>query len=150
MPTPLSISDMETTYEAILKLVLQYPGYPSTFKPNASTVMWNSIPELTGIGLFPLQGAMYLRQYISGSYIAQFPFRIAYKSSYTTNDARIAAQKLLDDLGKWLETCAVSFTDNNLSLETIRRTSPVFIFDQDTKTTTLTINMQLNYSYKKG
>lgn len=147
---PLSLSDAESVYNAVLKLVLQYPSYPTTFTASHDTVKWNSINTEESIGLFPRQGAIYLKQYVSGSYVAQFPFTIVYKSSPTSNPDSINSQLLVDNLAKWLSVCGVDFTDTRISLEEIKQTSPTYASGQTLEDQAYSVNMQLQYFYKKG
>lgn len=147
---PLSLSDAESVYNAVLKLVLQYPNYPITFKASHDTVKWNSINTEESIGLFPRQGAIYIKQYVSGSYVGRFPFTIVYKSNPTSNPGSINSQLLVDNLAKWLETCGVSFTDAHITLEEIKQTSPVYASGQTITDQEYSVNMQLQYFYKKG
>ena len=129
--------------------MLQYPSFPRTFKADNSTVKWNNLNDGTSIGIFPLQGAIYLKKYISGSYVAQMPFQMIYKSSPTTNKASIDAQEMLNSLAAWMEESGIEFKDPHLTLEAITRTSPVFGGNQNEKTVTYAVNMQLKYFYKK-
>lgn len=145
----LTIRDAENAQNAILSLIMQYPNFPKTFKASHSTVRWNSITEGVSIGIFPLQGAMYLRRYISGSYTAQMPFQIVYRSSPTTNKTSIGAQEVLQSLGAWLEEVGIEFKDTHMQLESIARTSPVFPVTQNEKHLDYAVNMQLKYYYKK-
>ena len=148
-PEKLTIKDAESAQSAILSLVLKYPDFPSSFKADNSTVKWNSINDGTSIGIYPLQGAIYLKKYISGSYTAQMPFQIVFRSSPTTNKASVDAQKVLENLGKWLEESGIEFKDQHMNLESINRTSPVFSSGQNEKKTDYAVNMQLKYFYKK-
>lgn len=145
---PLSITDAESAYKALLDMVIKYPSFPSGFTANNTTVRWNMTSSNTCIGLFPLQGAVYLKKYISGSYVAQLPFEIIYKTSTTTNKATVAVQDFLAELGRWMEECSIEF-NNGVKFESITRTTPVFIAAQDEKYTEYAVNLQLNYSYKK-
>ena len=145
----LTIKDSECAQKAILSLILQYPRFPKTFKADNTSVRWNSINETTSVGIFPLQGAVYLQKYVSGSYTAQIPFQIVYKSSPTTNKASIDAQTVLEELGKWLEDSGIEFKDTHMRLEGISRTSNVFSLSQDEKQMGYGVNMQLKYFYKK-
>lgn len=145
----LTIKDAESAQKAILALVLQYTGFPGTFKATNTTVKWNSINDGTSVGIFPLQGAIYLKKYISGSYTAQLPFQIVFRSSPTTNKASIDAQTVLEDLGRWLEESGIEFKDQHMKLESINRTSPVYSFGKNEKKTDYAVNMQLKYFYKK-
>ena len=145
----LTIEDSESAQKAILSLVLKYPDFPKTFKADNSSVKWNGIEDKTSIGIFPLQGAIYLKKYVSGSYTAQMPFQIVFRSSPTTNKANIDAQNVLEGLAKWLERSGIEFKDQNMKLEGISRTSNVFSSTQDETKVDYGINMQIKYFYKK-
>lgn len=148
-PEKLTIRDAENAQKAVLALVLQYPSFPRMFKADNSTVKWNNLNDGTSIGIFPLQGAIYLKKYVSGNYVAQMPFQIIYKCSPTTNKASMDAQEMLNDLAAWMEESGIEFKDPHLTLEAIARTSPVFGGNQNEKTVTYAVNMQLKYFYKK-
>lgn len=148
-PEKLTIRDAENAGKGLLALVMAYPDYPKGFKADNSTVKWNSINEDRSIGVFPIQGAVYLKKYVSGNYVAQMPFQIIYKCSPTTNKASIDAQEMLNSLAAWMEESGIEFKDLHLTLETITRTSPVFGSGQDDKTVMYAVNMQLKYFYKK-
>lgn len=146
----LNIVDAESAYKALSDLIMKYPNFPTGFKADNTTVRWNGTGSGQSIGLFPLGGAIYLKKYVSGSYVAQIPFEVVYKCSPTTNKASIAAQELLTDICSWMEKCGIDFkSDTHITLEKIARTTPVFIIAQDEKSTEFAINMQLNYSFKK-
>lgn len=145
----LLISDAETAQRAILDMISLYPHFPSGFKPSNQTILWNNISDKQSIGVFPVEGGVYLDRYVDGSYTAQMPFQIIYKSNPTTNKANIANDNLLDDLAKWLEKKDFTLTDKNFSTESITRTSNVFSGTRDEKETALVINMSLKYFYGK-
>lgn len=146
----LTVGDAENAASAVLALVLQYPDFPKTFKANNKTVRWNTISDdSTSIGIFPLQGARYIKKYVSGSYTAQFPYQIIFRSSPTTNKTSIDAQTVLDKLAEWMEGAGVEFRDVHMQLEAISRTSVVCPVYQDTKQVGYCVNMQLKYFYKK-
>ena len=144
-PEKLTIRDAENAGKGLLALVMAYPDYPKGFKADNSTVKWNSINEDRSIGVFPIQGAAYLRKYVDGSYVAQ----IIYKCSPTTNKASVDAQEMINNLAAWMEESGIEFKDPHLTLEAITRTSPVFGGNQNEKTVTYAVNMQLKYFYKK-
>ena len=98
----LTVGDAENAASAVLTLVLQYPDFPKTFKATNKTVRWNTTcDDSTSIGIFPLQGARYIKKYVSGNYTAQFPYQIVFRSSPTTNKTSIDAQTVLDSLAAW-------------------------------------------------
>ena len=148
-PEKLTIRDAENAQKGILALALAYPDYPNLFKADNTTIRWNSIKTDRSIGLFPIQGAVYLKKYVSGSYVAQMPFQILYKCSPTTNRASIEAQEMLNNLAAWMEESGIEFKDPHLTLQSITRTSPVYSGEQDEKTVVYAINIQLKYFYKK-
>ena len=96
-----------------------------------------------------MQGAVYLKKYVSGSYVAQMPFQMMYKCSPTTNKASIEAQEMLNSLAAWMEESGIEFKDQHLTLQSIARTSPVYGSGQDEKAAMYAVNMQLKYFYKK-
>ena len=145
----LTVKDAENAASAILGLVLKYPEFPKTFKANNKTVLWTKLADTTSIGIYQLQGAQYIKKYVSGNYTAQIPFEIVFQSSPSTNKESIDAQSVLDGLTKWLEAAGVEFKDDHMQLESIERTSVVFPVQQDTKQIGYGVNMKLKYFYKK-
>ena len=145
----LTIQDAENAQKGVLALAMAYPDYPKLFKADNTTIRWNSVNTERSIGLFPMQGAVYLKKYVSGSYVAQMPFQMVYKCAPTTNKASIEAQEMLNSLAAWMEESGIEFKDLHLTLQSIARTSPVFSSGQDDKTVMYAVNMQLKYFYKK-
>ena len=97
----LSIGEQESIAEAVLRIVAEYSGFPSTVTKKKITL--DDLKDAESIGIFPTSGAVILKQYISGSFEAQFPFTIYYKCTPTTNAAVISKRSVLDGLAKWLE-----------------------------------------------
>lgn len=145
----LTIKDAESAQNAVLDLILQYPDFPKTFKASNKNVKWNSINADTSIGIYPLSGARYIKKYVSGSYTAQMPFQIVYRSSPTSNKTSIDAQMVLENLSKWLEDTGIEFADLHMTLQEITRTSVVLPIMQDEKQMGYGVNMQLIYFFKK-
>lgn len=148
--TPLQIADAENTYSAIMEMVKEFPDYENWIDPeDEDAVIWNGISEGTGIGIFPLQGAYYIKRYVSGSYVAQLPFQIQFKCAPTSNQGRMECQTLLNDLARWMEENSMKVKDEHISFESINRTSPVFGANQDVENTIYAVNMQLRFQFKK-
>lgn len=57
----LTIKDAEYVPEALLQHIMGYPDYPKEFKPSHKNVIWNNLIAEHSIGVFPLQGAVYLK-----------------------------------------------------------------------------------------
>lgn len=55
------------------------------------------------IGIFPLNGSVYLKKYISGSFVGQHSFMLKYRTVPSDDEARIDAADMLDRIGQWLE-----------------------------------------------
>lgn len=118
---PLTIADTKGIPEAILTLISNWDGLP--FKATQKTVCWNNHDFDMGIGCFPMAGAVYLKKYLSGSFVGQIPFSVQYRTAPTTNKGRIDAQKVLEDLGEWLEECSATFKDESITFNQIERTT---------------------------
>lgn len=146
---PLDITSAESAQKAILELLIKYSNYPTDFTATNSNVKWGGTTTGQSIGLIPLQGAIYLKKYISGSYTAQLPFMIVYQSAPTTNKASIANDVLLENISKWLCECGIDFVDSRLKLEKIERISPVYPYNIDEKMQAVAVQMQLKYSFIK-
>lgn len=144
----LSVRDMNTISEAVLNMVFYYPEFP--FKATPNNIQWQCLGDSEGIGLFTLQGARYLSKYISGSYSAQFPFRIVYKCNPNSNKLRLDKQSLVEKLSAWLENCNAELKDTHIQIEKIEQTSNVYKLDADTDGyEQYTCSMNLLYFYKK-
>ncbi len=145
----LTVKDATSVQKGVLELVIGYPNYPAGFTADNSTVKWSNLSEYRSIGLFPMQGAVYLKRYVSGSYEAQLPFQMAYKCSVDTNRANIDDQTMLEKLAEWLEDSGITFSDPKMQLESIERTSLVFVAEKNDNTVTYAVNMKLKYFYDK-
>lgn len=130
-PEPLSVTDAESVQNAIMQLVLKYPGYPQTFEPSYANVRWNGVNTDASIGLYALPGAVYLKKYVCGGYRAQFNFAVRYRSSPQSPQACISSHLMLENLAKWMEGCKIAFAGQNITIESITRTSQVYSPAQD-------------------
>jgi len=54
-----------------------------------------------GISLSAVQGAYVAERFIHGPYIAEYQFRIIYRTNPASPDARLSSDELLDGLGSW-------------------------------------------------
>lgn len=141
---PISIKDATNIQNAIVSIVMKYENFP--FKPTQANVLWNNLATGRGIGLFPLQGAVYQKKYVSGLYTALYPFRIVYRSAPKSNEETIDSQNVLVDLSEWMEECDISI--DSISIDKIERTSNVFPIGQTEKDQEYAINMAITYTSK--
>lgn len=145
---PMNINDQESAGLAIFYLCSKYPNLPFTAKQE--NLQWQNLGSSECLGVFTMQGAHYLKKYVSGSYEGLVPLRLIYKTSPTSNGGRKNADTFLSDLASWLETCTATFKDNHMTLDSIERTSPVFKSDADNsgyEQYACTLNVK--YFYKK-
>ena len=126
----LSVSEQSTISEALLRLIASYDAFPSTV--TAKKIYWQYMDNTECIGAYTMAGAVYLKKYITGSFLAQFPFCIQYKCKPSSNDARIKKQSVLDSLGSWLETTELPALTDNRTIESIGRTGTTFLAGNDT------------------
>lgn len=69
------------------------------------------------IGIFPLNGSVYLKKYISGAFVGQHAFMLKYRTSPSDDEGKIDAADLLDRIGQWLEGREVTIDGEMYQLE---------------------------------
>lgn len=67
-------------------------------------IEFEHLPDDTlGMMLSNIQAAYKLEQYIDGGYLAQYQFRLVYRSQPNDNNSRLAADEILNAVGAWAE-----------------------------------------------
>lgn len=107
----LSAKEYEVIGNALWELVKSYPREMED--PNV-IAQYDALGAESSLAVL-VDGGRYKKKYISGSFIAEVNFRVAYKSSPTTSPDRIDAQAFVGRIVSWLETT------NNLPLLTDSR-----------------------------
>lgn len=97
----LDIEEQNNLAEAVLRIVAGYPDFPSTI--TEKKIHLDSVDKAEEIGVLPTAGAVIIKQYISGSFEAQFPFMVCYKCNPTTNQAVVEKRTVLENLCKWMK-----------------------------------------------
>lgn len=92
----LNVDEQDAIEKALFLLIQECPAIPS-----GVSVKYGDIANNT-IGVFAQQGAVITKRYISGTFCAQFPFDILYRSKPTTDNDRIAREETLGNIAKWL------------------------------------------------
>lgn len=135
----LSIAEQQTISEALIRLISSKPNIPKSPE-------WQYLNSGEAIGVYTMPGAVYTSHNILGGYTGNFPFMIRYQATGSNTKKRIANQKVLDDLGEWLETATYpSLTDNRL-ITSIERTATSYLFGRDADNNEIwQINMMLKY-----
>jgi len=91
----------------------------------------DDLKESESIGIFPLSGAVITKQYVSGSFEAQFPFSVCFKCSPTTNKAVIVKRRSLEGLAEWLESMKYPPLSEGRTIRKIERTTTTILSGKD-------------------
>ena len=125
----LDIMEQQNIAEAVLRIVAGYPDFPSTI--TEKKVHLDSVNEAEEIGVVPTAGAVIVKQYISGSFEAQFPFVICYKCNPTTNQAVIEKRTVLENLCKWMRDMPYPALSDGRKILQIEQTTNVVKIGED-------------------
>lgn len=74
-----------------------------------------------------VQSAYIIERFITGSYIAEYQFKIIYRTNPNTPDARLSADELLDRLGAWA-TGQKPYIGDGLEVQTLEQDTPAALF----------------------
>ncbi len=99
----LSKTEYDKVGEMLLELIAECPYIPADLKGKTGGIQYQSMGTDKCIGILTLPGAKYVKKYVSGSFVAQVSFQIAYKSSPTNNKGRIDAQAVVDNIMEDIE-----------------------------------------------
>lgn len=85
---------------------------------------FENLGETSGLALSVIQGAYKTRQYIDGTYQAQYQFKIIYRAIAETTAERLDMDEVLNEYGSWAETQTLpTFGDNIVPLKLKRDTA---------------------------
>ena len=144
----LSIDEQESIAKALLLLVVSYENFPRCI--TEKKIYLDDLKDTECIGIYPAAGAVVLKQYISGSFEAQFPFTLYYKCNPTMNAETISKREVLDSLTKWLSTTEYPLLTDGRNIRRIERTTPtILIGKEDNGYTIFQCGCTLKY-FKKG
>lgn len=117
---------------------------------------------LNALGIFPQQGTVYLRRYISGAFDGQYSFFLRTRVKPTSDDRKISEEARLNTIAMWLEGKPVTYDGKTYQIadypaltegrmiRQISRASPAFMASmQDDGTVDYQVNLQLQY-FRKG
>lgn len=127
--TPLSISEQQSIAKALLVLInTEYSSLPVT------RIEYQSLNTTkSSLSIYSLPGSVVEKEFINGSYNANYRFSIVYRSIPTNSTQRISCEQELNDLSDWLTTIDsskyVSLTSNR-QIEEIKLTNPAVLYKQ--------------------
>lgn len=99
----LSKTEYEKVGDILLELVAACPHTPSDLKEKAGGIQYQSMGTDKCIGILTLPTSKYIKKDVLGGFTAQVSFQIAYKGFPVTNEQRINAQAVVDNIMGWLE-----------------------------------------------
>lgn len=153
----LDISEQKAVSEALIRMIQKSPMVEGT-----KTKVRHATVDLNIIGEFAQQGTVYVKKYVSGSFIGQYAYFLRYRVKPTSDSDKIKAEQRLDALSRWLEGQRVEWNgqvyrlvaypplDEERQIETITNTSGVFMADAGNDgTIDYQVHMNLQY-FKKA
>lgn len=152
----LTVTEQESIAKALILLLKQNPVFTGKTAYNMQEVKDN------GMGLFPLQGTVYDKRFIDGSFYAVYAFAIRYRVALKSDENKVKEQDKLSQLAQWLEGKPITIngttyqlteypalTDNR-EIREIVRTSDTYLADAfDDGSCDYQVQMRLRY-FKKG
>ena len=109
---------------------------------------WQCLDAAPSIGIYTMQGAVYLEKCIDESFKAQYPFMIRYAVNATANGNRINAQEELDAIGNWLEKAEYPALTDKRVIESIERTATSYLYHREESGTEI-YQCNFNLIYRK-
>lgn len=121
--TLVSAQESADVSRAVRKWLNTYPDKP------LSKLDFEWLGEKGGLCISTIQAAYKTRQFIDGTYQAQYQFKIIYRVTATTADERITADEILDDYGAWAEANAESLViADNIRVRKVKRDTAAALF----------------------
>lgn len=140
----LGIAEQSLISKTIMELVAAaLKEKNSKIKPK-----WQYLDNAPSIGIYTMQGAVYLEKCIDESFRAQYPFMLRYAVKVTTSGTRINAQEELDAIGEWLETATYPALTDKRVIESIERTATSYLYHREPDGTEI-YQCNLNLIYRK-
>lgn len=109
---------------------------------------WQCLDTAPSIGIYTMQGAVYLEKCIDESFKAQYPFMIRCAVNATGNGKRISAQEELDAIGNWLEKAKYPALTDKRVIESIERTATSYLYHREESGTEI-YQCNFNLIYRK-
>lgn len=110
----------------ISRVMIQWlSGY--TDKPLAK-LDFENLGETSGLALSVIQGAIKTRQYIDGTYEAQYQFKIIYRAIAENAADRLDMDEALNAYGSWAESTTPPTFGENINVRKIKRDTAAAMF----------------------
>lgn len=95
--SPVSGEEQDKVSRAVLQCLNRYPQKP------VDKIEFESLDsDEPGMALSVIQGAYKVEEYINGSYLAEYQFKIIYRLQPDGTDGRLKADEILNRMADWL------------------------------------------------
>ncbi len=111
---PLDIEEQDAITAVVTLMLVRCPAVKNR---RITTRVEELITTPNIIGVFPTNGSVYLKKYISGSFTAQQAFNIKYRISPTDDEDKVDAAEILNRVGQWLEGRRVTIDGESYQIE---------------------------------
>lgn len=125
----LSVDEQESIAEAVLRIVAAFDNFPGSV--NEGRIYLDDMKEAESIGIYPTNGAVVSKTYISGSFEATFPFTIYYKCNPENNQVVIEKREVLSGLSEWMENMEYPALTEGRKIQSIKRNTAVILSGKD-------------------
>ena len=147
---PLSATECDTLGKAMWELIKQYPKQDND--PDV-IAQYDELDAGISLAIFVL-GGRYKKKYVSGGFVGEATFRVAYKSNPKTSPQRINSQAFVGRIMQWLEhmESLPKLTDNRRITKITASGTGELPYKDDTgqdKSTVYAAEAVMEY-YKKG
>lgn len=102
MLSSASASEQQMIAVAVQEILESFPELPEEIR-KSGIAFQRLRPDRLCMGFASMPGATKTREYLDGSYDAQFPFQLIYRTMPTTDAERFERYNLIDRVALWLE-----------------------------------------------
>lgn len=109
----VSLVEQEKIITDVILLVESFPLLPDIIKKNG--IMFSDMSQkIECMGMWSIDSAVKINQFIAGSYIGQYRFTLQYRYSTRNKNERLSKQSLLTTIGEWLGKRKIVTEDGNV------------------------------------
>ena len=103
-------TELQDIQEAMINLINSFPELPKEVQKNG--ILFEQMnPKSVCMCLSTVAGPYKIKNYINGSYVSRYQFRLLLQTMDTTNEERIESQAILSKIGEWLEGRTITRSD---------------------------------------
>lgn len=108
--TVLSISEQDKIAKTVVEMIKKAPFYYGE-KIQISDL------STGGLGIFPSNGSVYLKRFLSGSFVGRYAFHLRYRIRPGSDSDKLAAQEYLEKVACWLEGEEIEYDGKEYRME---------------------------------